>query len=300
MSFKRYKSVFQESKKVNKKLSLNKESILNRFKRVLREEDLNPSDVEDIVGKIEEVITDVIGDHGVDNPVVDELSSTVKAINMQNRMTSDIDMMESRLNNKFLKLKKESMYDMDDMDMDMDDVSMDMDGDMYDEPVESFDTGYDMEVGDEDEFMYDSDSIMEAEEDEDDEEDDEDEDEKMKEAYDDEDEEEDEKEKKESYKRKRKIAEMKKRLREADDDEEDEEEEEDEYGESVIGKVGKVASAIMKDDDKEEMDEEAESDEGDNLIDYDNGSDYDYLSSIDSEGNYSSSRGMDADMDDNG
>lgn len=74
MSFKRYKSVFQESKKVNKKLLMKKESILNRFKRVLREEDLNPSDVEDIVGKIEDVITDVIGEHGVDNPVVDELS----------------------------------------------------------------------------------------------------------------------------------------------------------------------------------------------------------------------------------
>jgi len=285
MSFKRYKSVFQESKKVNKKLSLNKESILNRFKRVLREEDLNPSDVEDIVGKIEEVITDVIGDHGVDNPVVDELSSTVKAINMQNRMTSDIDMMESKLNNKFLKLKKESMdmYDTDldmsdDMDMnDMDMNDMDMD-DMYDEPVESFDTGYDMSMEDEDEFMYDADSIMEAEED--------DEEDELEEAYDD-DEEEDEKEKKEeSYKRKRKIAEMKKRLREAED-EDDDEEEKDEMDEAY------------DDEEDDEMKEEAESDEGDNLIDYDNGSDYDYLSSIDSEGNYSSSRGMDADMDDN-
>jgi hypothetical protein len=277
MSFKRYKSVFSESKKVNKKLSLRKESILNRFKRVLREEDLNPSDVEDIVGKIEEVITDVIGNHGVDNPVIDELSSTVKAINMQNRMTSDIDMMESRLNNKFRKLKKESMYDMDMDDMGMED---EMD-DMYDEPVESFDTGYDMSVED-DEFMYDADSIMEAEEDEDeedekkesykkakrmireaddeedeDEEDDEkeesykrikrkireaekeaDKDEEMEEAYDDE--EEDEKEKKEeSYKRKKRIAEMKRKLLEA----EEEEDEEDEK---------------MYDEEEDEMKEEAE------------------------------------------
>jgi hypothetical protein len=294
MSFKRYKSVFSESKKVNKKLSLRKESILNRFKRVLREEDLNPSDVEDIVGKIEEVITDVIGDHGVDNPVIDELSSTVKAINMQNRMTSDIDMMESRLNNKFRKLRKESMDDMYDDEMD----SMEMD-DMYDEPVESFDTGYDMSMED-DEFMYDADSIMEAEEDDEEEMDDEEEkkesykkarrmiretemededEEEMEEAYDDE---EDEEKIEESYKRKKRIAEMKRKLREAEEDEDEEEMEE-----------------AYDDEEEDEMKEEAESDEGDNLIDYDNGSDYDYLSSIDSEGNYSSSRGMDADMDDN-
>jgi hypothetical protein len=295
MSFKRYKSVFGESKKSNKKLSYKKEAILNRFKKVLREEDLNSSDVEDIVGKIEEVITDVIGDHGVDNPVVDELSSTVKAINMQNKMTSDIDMMESRLNNKFRKLKKESMYDMDMDDMGMED---EMD-DMYDdEPMDSFDTGYDMEVGsEEDDFIYDSDSIMEAEEDEeedeesekkesykrkrriseedDDEENDDEEKDELDEEYDSE-EEDEESEKKESYKRKRRIAEMKRKLREAEEESEDEDE-----------------------DDKEEYDEEAESDEGDNLIDYDNGSDYDYLSSIDSDGNYTSSRGMDADMDDN-
>jgi hypothetical protein len=281
MSFKRYKSVFGESKKSNKKLSYKKEAILNRFKKVLREEDLNSSDVEDIVGKIEEVITDVIGDHGVDNPVVDELSSTVKAINMQNKMTSDIDMMESRLNNKFRKLKKESMYDMDMDDMGMED---EMD-DMYDdEPMDSFDTGYDMEVGsEEDDFIYDSDSIMEAEED--------DEKDEMDEEYDSEDDEEDEKEseKKESYKRKLRIAEMKRKLREAEKESEEDDEEKDEMEEMYDD----------EDDDKEEMDEEAESDEGDSLIDYDNGSDYDYLSSIDSDGNYSSSRGMDADMDDN-
>jgi hypothetical protein len=281
MSFKRYKSVFGESKKSNKKLSYKKEAILNRFKKVLREEDLNSSDVEDIVGKIEEVITDVIGDHGVDNPVVDELSSTVKAINMQNKMTSDIDMMESRLNNKFRKLKKESMYDMDMDDMGMED---EMD-DMYDdEPMDSFDTGYDMEVGsEEDDFIYDSDSIMEAEDDDDEEEKD-----KMDEEYDDEEDEDEESEKKESYKRKLRIAEMKRKLREAEEDEEEDDEESD-----------KMKEMYDNEDDKEEYDEEAESDEGDNLIDYDNGSDYDYLSSIDSDGNYSSSRGMDADMDDN-
>jgi hypothetical protein len=280
MSFKRYKSVFGESKKSNKKLSYKKEAILNRFKKVLREEDLNSSDVEDIVGKIEEVITDVIGDHGVDNPVVDELSSTVKAINMQNKMTSDIDMMESRLNNKFRKLKKESMYDMDMDDMGMED---EMD-DMYDdEPMDSFDTGYDMEVGsEEDDFIYDSDSIMEAEDDDDDDE----EKDKMDEEYDDE--EDEESEKKESYKRKLRIAEMKRKLREAEEDEEEDDEESD-----------KMKEMYDDEDDKEEYDEEAESDEGDNLIDYDNGSDYDYLSSIDSDGNYTSSRGMDADMDDN-
>jgi len=252
MSFKRYKSVFQESKKVNKKLSMRKESILNRFKKVLREEDLNPSDVEEIVDKIEDVITDVIGEHGVDNPVVDELSSTVKSINMQNKMVSDIDMMESKLNNKFRKIKEDSMYDMED-EMDIDD-EMDM-----------YDTGYDTEFeSDEDEFVYDSDSIMSEAESEEDEE------EEMEEAYD-KDEDEEEKEKKESYKRKKKIAEMKRRLKEAESEE----------------------------DDEDEMKEEAESDEGDNLIDYDNGSDYDYLSSIDSEGNFSSGRGMEADMDDN-
>lgn len=274
MSFKRYKSVFQESKKVNKKLSYKKESILNRFKRVLREEDLNPSDVEDIVGKIEEVITDVIGDHGVDNPVIDELSSTVKAINMQNRMTSDIDMMESKLNNKFRKLKKESMYD----------NSMEIEDEFSDEEMDMYDTGYDTEFeSDEDEFMYDSDSIMEAEEDDEDEEmkeESEEDEEEMEEAYDKD--EDDEEEKKESYKRKKRIAEMKRKLREAEEEDEDEEEMEEAY-----------------DDDEDEMKEEAESDEGDNLIDYDNGSDYDYLSSIDSEGNYSSGRGMEADMDDN-
>lgn len=268
MSFKRYKSVFQESKKVNKKLSMRKESILNRFKKVLREEDLNPSDVEEIVDKIEDVITDVIGEHGVDNPVVDELSSTVKSINMQNKMVSDIDMMESKLNNKFRKIKEDSMYDMED-EMDIDD-EMDM-----------YDTGYDTEFeSDEDEFMYDSDSIMsEAESEEDEEE------EEMEEAYD-KDEDEEEKEKKESYKRKKKIAEMKRRLKEAESEEDEEEDEE-------------MEEAYDKEDDEDEMKEEAESDEGDNLIDYDNGSDYDYLSSIDSEGNFSSGRGMEADMDDN-
>lgn len=277
MSFKRYKSVFQESKKVNKKLSIKKESILNRFKRVLREEDLNPSDVEDIVGKIEDVITDVIGEHGVDNPVVDELSSTVKSINMQNRMVSDIDMMESKLNNKFRKIKENSMYDMED------DIMGDMD---IDDEMEMYDTGYDTEV--DDEFMYDSDSIMEAEEDDEDEEmkeESEDDDEDMEESYDSDEEE----EKKESYKRKRKIAEMKKRLKEAEDEDDDDDEdmEESYYYEKD------------EEDDDEEMKEEAESEEGDNLIDYDNGSDYDYLSSIDSEGNFSSGRGMEADMDDN-
>jgi len=280
MSFKRYKSLFQESKKVNKKLSMKKESILNRFKRVLREEDLNPSDVEDIVGKIEDVITDVIGEHGVDNPVVDELSSTVKSINMQNRMVSDIDMMESKLNNKFRKIKENSMYDMED------DIMGDMDMDMDDE-MDMYDTGYDTEV--DDEFMYDSDSIMEAEEDDEDEEmkEESEDDEDMEESYDSDEEE----EKKESYKRKRKIAEMKKRLREAEakdeKDDDDEDMEESYYYEKD------------EEDDDEEMKEEAESEEGDNLIDYDNGSDYDYLSSIDSEGNFSSGRGMEADMDDN-
>jgi len=285
MSFKRYKSVFQESKKVNKKLSMKKESILNRFKRVLREEDLNSSDVEEIVSKIEDVITDVIGEHGVDNPVVDELSSTVKSINMQNKMVSDIDMMESKLNNKFRKIKENSMYDMED------DIMGDMD---MDDEMDMYDTGYDTEM--DDEFMYDSDSIMESEEDEEDDDmkeeydKDEDEDDDMEESYDKD--EKDEKEKKESYKRKLKIAEMKKRLKEADSEDEEEDDEE-EIEESYY------YEKEDEEEDDEEMKEEAESEEGDNLIDYDNGSDYDYLSSIDSEGNFSSGRGMEADMDDN-
>jgi len=100
--FRRYKSIFGESKQEDKKASLKKESIIKALKKSLKEEEgMSVKEIDDVVGKIEGVITDVIDSHGVDNAVVDVLSDTVKSINSQNAIIDDISYMEKQLKKKY-------------------------------------------------------------------------------------------------------------------------------------------------------------------------------------------------------
>lgn len=285
--FKRYKSIFGESKQVSDKNLSKKEAIIRSFKKALREEEMAQKDIEEVIGQIESVITDVIDSHGVDNPIVDSLSNTVKDINSQNAIISDIQVMEKKLSKSYTSIFAEAEED-------------------EDEPFGGKQAPpFDAEDAAEARAKKESHrkSIMnrlgrtsiveEAEE---------------------EDEDEEAEEKKESVSRRTKaIKEYKARLKEESEEDEDgddkmaavraakeeslrrksrivreEMEDEDDYEEAVYGfktKGNKYA-------------EESETDEGD-LIDDESGSDYDALSSIDAEGNFSSDRGMEADDDEN-
>lgn len=109
MKFKRYESVFKKEsvQKQSNKKSLKFEKSVSVFKRALREEGLAPSDVDSVIDKVEDLITDVIDEHGLDNEVVDSLSSAVKDLNMQNEIIDEIGMYESKYSNLMTEMEDE-------------------------------------------------------------------------------------------------------------------------------------------------------------------------------------------------
>jgi hypothetical protein len=116
MAYKRYRSLFSERSGLNRRSKIN---IQEKIRRILREKSLTNKDIDSIVGKIEGVITDVISNYGVDNPLVDELSNTVKNINSygssisaQNAVINQSIDMEEKFKRSQRKLR-ENMYDMD-------------------------------------------------------------------------------------------------------------------------------------------------------------------------------------------
>lgn len=136
MAYKRYRSLFSERNIGNS----SKIKIQEKIRRILREKNLTSKDIDSIVGKIEGVITDVISNYGVDNALVDELSSTVKNINSygssiaaQNAAMSQASSMEEKFK-KTQRRIKENMYDMD--------MSSDMysDDEMYTSDIDYVDT----------------------------------------------------------------------------------------------------------------------------------------------------------------
>lgn len=283
--FKRYRSIFGEQKtQASGKALSKKEAIIRSVKKSLREQELSDKDVDSVVGQIEEVITDVINNHGVDNSVVDALSNTVKDINAQNSIINDIQVMERVLSKKYTSIFKEADKD-------------EPFGGKQAPPFDAEDAEEAREKKAKKEHMNRLSRRLREEEAEAEAEDDEEEKEKTSES---------------NRRRKNKIKEyaraLKKRSFIEEEDETEEDEEKDKKAEAMRRKSRFIREEEAEDD-EEEMDEavygfkprykeESETDEGD-LIDYNSGSDYDALSSIDSEGNFSSDRSMEPEEDDN-
>jgi hypothetical protein len=297
--FNRYKSIFGESKQISKQALSKKEAIIRSIKKSLREEEgMAQKDIESVVGKIEEVITDVIGQHGVDNSVVDALSNTVKDINSQNTIISDIDMMERQLSKRYASIFKEAEKD-------------EPFGGKQAPPFDAEDAEEAREKKNESSIFKKFPKNFLNEEDEM-------EDEELEEGMDSE--EDEEKMEERLTRRQRTIKEMRSKLSRKPliKEEDDEDEESDDKMAAV--RAAKEESrkrssrfieedeAAEDEDEDEELEEdiygfkprfkeESETDEGD-LIDDESGSDYDAMS-LDAEGNYSSDRGMEAEDDDN-
>jgi len=294
--FNRYKSIFGESKQISKQALSKKEAIIRSIKKSLREEEgMAQKDIESVVGKIEEVITDVIGQHGVDNSVVDALSNTVKDINSQNTIISDIDMMERQLSKRYASIFKEAEKD-------------EPFGGKQAPPFDAEDAEEAREKKNESSRFKKFPKNFLNEEDEM-------EDEELEEGMDSE--EDEEKMEERLTRRQRTIKEMRNKLSRKSSLREEDEDESDDDKMAAIRAAKKEAlkrssrfieedeAAEDKDEELEEdiygfkprFKEESETDEGD-LIDDESGSDYDAMS-LDAEGNYSSDRGMEADDDDN-
>lgn len=287
--FKRYKSIFGESKEMSKQTLSKKEAIIRSIKRSLREEEgMAQKDIESVVGKIEEVITDVIGQHGVDNSVVDALANTVKDINSQNTIINDIDMFERQLSKRYSSVFAEAEED-------------EPFGGKQAPPFDAEDAEEAREKKAKKEFKRFHKNFLREEDEESETEEDEEKEEK----------------KENRIKRQRSIQEMraklsrKRSMSEGDDEESDDDDKMAAVRDAKKEALKKKSRFIREEDEMETEDEleeeiygfkpkfreESETDEGD-LIDDESGSDYDAMS-LDSEGNYSSDRGMEADEDDN-
>lgn len=105
--YKRWVSVFSTAKVSEGNKPSKRAIIESRLRKALREEQMDPTAIDAVIKKIEGVITDTISEYGVDNQVVDSLSTTVKQLNAQDQMIDEISIYESKINKMQRKIKEE-------------------------------------------------------------------------------------------------------------------------------------------------------------------------------------------------